>query len=502
MIWTFSFSLILSSLSGFFSISVLWPQGTCTRTTVILRSSLAVGFGCGISSYWFFGWLCLTNGSWFSMFVVSELVITLVLGLLCVLFRPGFINGAGHDPAARTAWNDLTPSARVLRAIFWAMFACAVISFILISLENPHGGFDALGGWNLRARFFARAANWREAFISSPSFAHLDYPLLLPTTIARLWKYIGHEPVLVPLVVAFLFTFSSVGLLYSSLAYLRDARVGYLGAIVLVSTSSFVLLGASQYADTVFGFFMLASIVTLAFYDAAPTRDNAGFLMLTGVAAGFSAWTKNEGILFVLMLMTVRFFGQLKGGGPKLCAHDLTTIMLGLAPILAVLAYFKLAVAPGNYYLNNGLESLPGPMAHLGKAFQSSDTIGHKVIDISRYWLIIKAASIEIWRFGGRSVGVTPFLALYLICLGVKKNGIRRVETGMAVLVLMLIGYFFIYLTTPLNLQFHLTTSLWRLLVALWPSAAFVFFVATGDWVNAKKQSPRFVDVGERRVIG
>ena len=65
----------------------------------------------------------------------------------------------------------------------------------------------------------------------------------------------------------------------------------------------------------------------------------------------------------------------------------------------------------------------------------------------------------------------------------------------------MLVGYFFVYLTTTLNLQFHLTTSLGRLLTALWPSVAFVFFVATGDWMNATEHGPRVADVGKRGVI-
>jgi hypothetical protein len=355
-----------------------------------------------------------------------------------------------------------------------------------------------MGNWNLRSRFLARGTNhWLEAFVPGPSFTNLDYPLLLPTTIARHWKYIGHEPVLVPIVVAFLFTFSSVILLCSSLARLRGRRVGYLGGIVLLGSFFFVVHGASQYADTVLGFFMLSSIVALALYDAAPTRENTGFLVLAGAAAGFCAWTKNEGILFVFVLLTVRLFVRPKSQGLQLCARELRTIMLGLAPVLAVVAYFKLRVAPVEYF-SLGRELSRGPIAHLMAAFQSSETIGHKVTDISRYWLIFKSMSAAIGRFGGRVVGMTPLLAMYLIFCGLKKNGIQGAQTGVAILVLMLVGYFLVYLTTPLNLQYHLTFSLSRLLVALWPSVVFVFFMATGDWMNIAEHSPRFDEVGAR----
>jgi hypothetical protein len=189
------FSLILSSVLGFCSISLACPRRFCTRASVFLRSSLAVGFGSGISSCLFFSWLCFTNGSSLSMFVVSELAITVALSACYILFRTEFIKVTGHARALHTASNDITESARVFPAIFWGVLSCAAVSFILVSLRTPHGEEDAWEIWNLRARFLARATNhWRGAFVSNPSLTHLDYPLLLPITIARHWKYIGGEP--------------------------------------------------------------------------------------------------------------------------------------------------------------------------------------------------------------------------------------------------------------------------------------------------------------------
>jgi CDP-diglyceride synthetase len=47
-----------------------------------------------------------------------------------------------------------------------------------------------------------------------------------------------------------------------------------------------------------------------------------------------------------------------------------------------------------------------------------------------------------------------------------------------AVLVLTLTGYFFAYVMTPLDLNYHLMTSLNRLFLQLWPSAVFLGFMA------------------------
>jgi hypothetical protein len=353
----------------------------------------------------------------------------------------------------------------------------SVASFIYISARNPHGEYDATSIWNLRARFLAReTGQWRTAFVDSLGIPHPDYPILQPSSIARIWKYVGAEPLLVPILTAFLFTFSTVGLICSSLRFLRTSAIGFLGGIVLLGVNSFVPLGASQYSDTAVGFFILAAIVLLALYDASPARNNMWFLVLAGAAAGFCAFTKNEGQLFLLLFLLVRLFFVLLRQGKRASAREGVAIMAGLLPALLILAYFKLAVTPENYYLLAGTHT-SGPMQN----FLDPRTIQQKLIDASRYWLIAKSMVNQIIRFGARTVGVTSFLALYLIAAGATKKSIKSVQTGIGLLILMLAGYFAVYLTTPLNLAFQLQTSLSRLLLQLWPSAVFVIFMATSS---------------------
>jgi len=43
---------------------------------------------------------------------------------------------------------------------------------------------------------------------------------------------------------------------------------------------------------------------------------------------------------------------------------------------------------------------------------------------------------------------------------------------------LTLAGYFAVYVLTPLDLHYHLTTSLNRLFLQLWPGAIFLVFMA------------------------
>jgi len=55
-------------------------------------------------------------------------------------------------------------------------------------------------------------------------------------------------------------------------------------------------------------------------------------------------------------------------------------------------------------------------------------------------------------------------------------------RTALGVLAVMLIGYFFVYVITPQNLEWHLRTSLARLLLQLWPMTLFLFALCLGPF--------------------
>ena len=73
-------------------------------------------------------------------------------------------------------------------------------------------------------------------------------------------------------------------------------------------------------------------------------------------------------------------------------------------------------------------------------------------------------------------------LAVYLLFAGIRIDRGDRpglLQTG-AILLLMLVGYFFVYVMTPLDLTYHLITSLNRLFLQLWPSVILLVFMIAG----------------------
>jgi formate hydrogenlyase subunit 3/multisubunit Na+/H+ antiporter MnhD subunit len=78
---------------------------------------------------------------------------------------------------------------------------------------------------------------------------------------------------------------------------------------------------------------------------------------------------------------------------------------------------------------------------------------------------------------------------LLLFFIGIDRQRLKQpvVSIGMSTLILMLIGYFFVYVNTPYDIGWHLETSLVRLYVQLWPSFVFVtmFMVQNFQWSDA-----------------
>ena len=92
--------------------------------------------------------------------------------------------------------------------------------------------------------------------------------------------------------------------------------------------------------------------------------------------------------------------------------------------------------------------------------------------------------------FGSRALWV---LTAYRLLVGPTLPRTWRGLHIAVVLPLMLTGYFFIYVTTPLPLQMHIYYSLERLYVQLWPTALVLFFLRMAA-PGKLKFCPRWAD--------
>jgi hypothetical protein len=455
---------LLCLASGFALVSMGWSRRGPIFSELLLRASLAVGYGLGVFSVVFF----LARAFGVSNLVVVDLVVASLLVLAFLLLRNRGVTSMVAAPRAEILelprWLD-----RILTAAFGVSLCVAIYSAFMRTLAHPHGeGWDAFSIWNLHARFlFLSGSNWRDGFSSIIPWSHPDYPLLLPAAIAHFWSYLGHEDPSVPGAIGFLFTFSTVGLLFSALLILRGRTTAMLGGLALLTTPFLIELGTSQYADVPLAFFILATITLLCFHDDRAGEARAsrapGLIVLAGLGAGFAAWTKNEGLLFLCAILAARFLALVRPQVRRDRAIAFATLLAAVAPALFLIAWFKHSIAP------------PGDL------FSDTSTAMHKALDPTRYWAILKWYGKGFLRFGHWLLipGTLLLTGLY-VASGFRGSRASQacVQSSVVALVLTLAGYFAIYLITPYDLYWHLRFSLARLFMQLWPSAIFLFFLA------------------------
>ncbi|MBI3725947.1 glycosyltransferase family 39 protein [bacterium] len=458
--------VLLPFLTGLALTGIAWPRRKAEAAETLLLAALALGLGLGAASLTFFASL-VAAGTITSAFFVTEVVLLLVLGRI-LLAR----NERSRDEVV-TAGRGRERAPRLLVAATVVMLGLAVAAYVVLFLDKPNGGWDAWMIWNLRARFLYRGGeHWKDAFstLLDKNHFHADYPLLLPALVARGWTCAGAESRLVPVAIAAVFTGGTIALLGSSVAVLRGKTLGLLATIAIAGTPDFLHYGGSLCSDVPLAFFVLATLVLLAREDqeSEPTR---GFPFLAGLSAGLAAWTKNEGLLFLALIVPVRLATHGRSGLAR-AVRELLWLGAGLAAPLAALAYFKLALAPTNDLIEG----------------QSAGGFLEKVADVHRWAYIAREMTIELVKIEHWGTSFLPVLAGFIVIVGAKVEPAHRRSFALAawVTALLALGYFLVYVASPHKLEYHVGTSHRRLIVQLVPAGLFALFLA----VRAPAPSP------------
>jgi 4-amino-4-deoxy-L-arabinose transferase-like glycosyltransferase len=335
---------------------------------------------------------------------------------------------------------------RLSNELRWLLFLAifiAILAFAYRSYIRPEGLWDAQAIWNLRAEFLFRSGLAQDATFSNVlEYSHLDYPLLLPTLIAQGWHLLGTDTPLVPIGIAALFTFGSLGFFFVAICNLVSVEIAAITTILLPTLPALITYGAGQYADVPLAFYILQSMTALVICTRQKETSRK-WPLIAGVCAGCAAWTKNEGLLFAGLVMVALFIIDRR---PIRIVRTFWPFLAGLVPFLCAIIYLKVQFAPTNDLI----------------AGQGSSTLG-RVLDFSRYFTIGEAF-LRLGIFpAAAAIGVMLYLRL-------NRRPITRIPGFLLVTIgLLLLGYFFVYVVTPSPLEWHLETSLDRLFLHLWP---------------------------------
>ena len=313
----------------------------------------------------------------------------------------------------------------------------AIITNKSYYIEQKYGDWDAWWIWNFHARFLQYPQYAGFLLSKHSQLPHPDYPLFVPGSIAFFWRLIGADNILVSYILTFFTTLAIPVVTYLAL-YRKNIVVAAL-ALLLLATDEFYLGHAlAQYADLPLGLMFLCAFICVEQIQEQP-------LMVVAAAAvlGCCLWIKNEGEMLAAVFIVFNYKSLLAQGHWRY-------FVSGIAFPLIVLLLFK-----STAHANDLIE------------LQGSKTQGY-MYDWSRYSMIGHYLLINL---NDHFVTVKAGLIAYAIYCLVK---MRLPGNGLATLLCCTAGYFFVYVLTPKSLEWHLQTSMDRVLLQIMPAYVYV----------------------------
>jgi hypothetical protein len=453
-------ALLLSLAAGWFLARALTARtrlgaGSPRWCSLVLEISLGALFGPGLASVLYFGLVIAGAASGATVFAALA---ALLLGSAAV-------------------WWFATPSASPLptealpRRKFpwtWALWICVAAGFAFFLLDfqttssaEPTGDWDAMAIWNARARFLAGGGDlWRRAVSSDMGggmvgSSHPGYPLFLSGVVAMQWTAAGRFGNSVPIGTSLLISVAAFALLGAGVACRKSVTLGLLAWLVLLASEVFASQTAAQYSDLLQALAFLATLILLdaAWPEEAKAASSARLLIAAGLAVGLAAWVKNEGLPFAIAAFAVVVW--------RFRIRGTLWTALGAAPGLLAVVALKLISQGREAVFPRTVGEAVDKIATAGRWWQAALGFGKAVFEAGQIW-------------------THPVLLAALLALALRF--VPAAERRARVWLWIPIGVtaaaeYGIYLLTTANLDWHISTSVSRLVAQLWPSLIWLFFL-------------------------
>jgi hypothetical protein len=332
------------------------------------------------------------------------------------------------------------------------LFLASIIGFTVLFFlsSNRWGDWDAWAIWSLHAKFLTHHTDFTLLFSENISWTHPDYPLMLPSIIGSIWKSLTRESALVPAFVAYIISLTFLLTIFASLRELKLNRLSIVVLLIFCFTNILVPFGNSQYADTLLSLFIVLPILL---QNHLNTENFKPYIFLIGFFAASCCWIKNEGIVCFLIFSMLFLFYNFKKK-----KHLLYFSFGAFIPLLFVI-YFKIRYAPSTDLIS-----------------ESEDNSLLQLFDSDRYIFILK--------YIVKNMTSAYSLIIVLIGLALIFNRNYFKSFAFKLLTCLLVAYFFVYVLTPKNLEWHLDTSLTRLLHHIFPVLIYTIMISFGKMKN------------------
>jgi hypothetical protein len=460
-------------LCGWWLVAAAWPRGGERRVLLLVRVPVAAAVGFAAAGLHYLAWRVTSPAAPGFAYKLVDCLTLPVLALIAAR-RFGRTGTVSIAPAPATPFRWRSGQTLMLVATL-AVVALALLTMAGRAWREALGYWDAWAIWNLKARFmFLGGPEWSAFFSRHVWYAHPDYPLLLPATVARLWTYLGHDPPVVPQLVSVGFSGLMLALVFGGGAALRGVPAGCIGVLIVAGAERVLFYGGSQMADLV-----LAAYVTgAAGLVALAGRADHGALrlfLLSGMLSGFAACVKNEGLMLALcLLVATAVAGGLIARAAGGLRRPALFVLLGMMPGLLAVAAQKVVFRTDSYMLSD-----------------QEASIRDKALDPDRHAMMLRFIAETDFGVSRREVG--PFdqtlpnkpmlwlLVLLPIAGGVSLRGRDRfaIVTLGLLSALGFAGYYAAVLVMPYDLHGNLHFGFDRVQLHIYPTLVMAIILLT-----------------------
>ncbi|MCD4749115.1 MAG: hypothetical protein K8R59_07060 [Thermoanaerobaculales bacterium] len=384
------------------------------------------------------GWIAGTGAATFAAFGLALFRLPIQIGLGVPLVVAAFF------------WRPLPcprPAGRlnVARIALVLVFSCV----LGLALTTISPGWDGLAIWGDKARRIAAEGTLPFDALQHPlgGPSHPEYPLHVPLRAAVLASVSGGWTETIMPLASTMDLMACFLLLLGVLEGLRADPTGrtlfFIAVLVVPMPFDEVCLG---YADLTLAAAILGLLVaTEGWFDR--NRDR-GMLAFAVICACTALWTKQEGLLLVV----------LAGAGA-----------LVMAPIVGR-RRVHLFWAAGIVLLS----ALPWHILRLFAGFRLENFAFHEWGQLRRLPTILSVMATNLWdfnRWGLMWLIVFVILLLRIGQVALRRHDLRAGDLAGLFLVFAMSAIVFVFLSTPHEVGWHLATSLNRLLLQLQPAA-------------------------------
>jgi hypothetical protein len=398
-----------------------------------------------------------------SVLLIGKMIVPVLLGVLVLLAVIPLVAPGRFAALSRFAGFDFLrgPSDPALRAPYWAMVTlivlfCSVMFFN--ALSYPMASYDGRAIWNFKGKaLFYDRTPFSEVFLDGyRSHYHPDYPILIPVAQFGLYAFLGRvDDDLVR------FFFSALMLFFLFFIYdrLREpcGRMTALFFTLIFAGMPFrefwVVLdaGGINSGEADFPLSVFATIAATSYLLWWRTRRTTE-LILGAVFTGFCLMTKKEGLVIFCVMLGANGIQWLVGAGQERAGRFKGLVIANVLTLLVALPWFLVGSGLKNIYDEDYFASFS--WEKFATSYQRIPLIFHV------FWNDI--TEIDKWNF-------LWVIYLPLLFIGMPWWLGNRGRFFPSMIMLWMLAYVVVYCLSPLNLVFHLNTSLRRLLAHMIP---------------------------------